>query len=552
LFFNWAAVPGGRFSNPPTSQSPIVGRHARENSKLKITFMKIKFTLVLIFVLSHCFTKAQLTQTDNWKDYIDYKVDTIAEGYRIVGEYKNHFKQGWWKVYNDNGLITKAFYQKGIAIQTEGVRDNVYYKIYSDDLDNKKYTFRRNEGKIFVQIEPNDKSKQNVGEEVWFSNRNEEILDTSFGLKKIDELNFVDRNDKKYNVSSSTLSITDHELIDEQITTNDEGNYIVIRKKYMLYNNRMISFENSKLKKYQDFSPVYTAFSSAKERYSLKSERKDIFIFNNGSSNNAVTYSVVIDNKPVLEGSINSSGMPQGIWNLYHFTYFDVQDEKRTAAFSATNLFEFSKIMQGDAPWINMYYFKDMFSLSLSDVANALTQEYLNKIEKDFSSINEPYLLTKYSTFTKSGTDLNLKDNLGYHLFQKLYYNEGKLTKGYQFTPDGKVYDSINFNKDEFGETITKNTTFKAFPEHPMAQAYQKQLVDGIKMLLNTATKYLEDKNQDEWKNTKCKYCNKSVDYSSSVIVDGITCGNTRYPGGGIFCSSKCRYDYEIGYCRNK
>ena len=26
LFFNWAAVPGSRFSNPPTSQSPTVGR----------------------------------------------------------------------------------------------------------------------------------------------------------------------------------------------------------------------------------------------------------------------------------------------------------------------------------------------------------------------------------------------------------------------------------------------------------------------------------------------------------------------------------------------
>jgi hypothetical protein len=25
LFFNWAAVPGGRISNSPTSQSPIVG-----------------------------------------------------------------------------------------------------------------------------------------------------------------------------------------------------------------------------------------------------------------------------------------------------------------------------------------------------------------------------------------------------------------------------------------------------------------------------------------------------------------------------------------------
>jgi hypothetical protein len=28
LFFNWAAVPGGRFSNTPTSQSPIVIGHA--------------------------------------------------------------------------------------------------------------------------------------------------------------------------------------------------------------------------------------------------------------------------------------------------------------------------------------------------------------------------------------------------------------------------------------------------------------------------------------------------------------------------------------------
>jgi hypothetical protein len=28
LFFNWAAVTGGRFSNPPTSQSPTVIRHA--------------------------------------------------------------------------------------------------------------------------------------------------------------------------------------------------------------------------------------------------------------------------------------------------------------------------------------------------------------------------------------------------------------------------------------------------------------------------------------------------------------------------------------------
>jgi hypothetical protein len=28
-YFNWAAVPGGRFSNSPTSQSPIVMHHVR-------------------------------------------------------------------------------------------------------------------------------------------------------------------------------------------------------------------------------------------------------------------------------------------------------------------------------------------------------------------------------------------------------------------------------------------------------------------------------------------------------------------------------------------
>ena len=30
-YFNWAAVPGRRFSNPPTSQSPIVGRNMRHS-----------------------------------------------------------------------------------------------------------------------------------------------------------------------------------------------------------------------------------------------------------------------------------------------------------------------------------------------------------------------------------------------------------------------------------------------------------------------------------------------------------------------------------------
>lgn len=515
--------------------------------------MKIRLAFILPFALFHLITKAQLGETDTWKDYIDYKVDTMVQGYRFVGEYRNHFKEGWWKVFKENELITKAFYKRDFTVQTEGKNDNIYYKIYNDDINNKKYIFNRDERNIFVQVIPVDASKPNNGEEAWFSNLNEKISDTSYGLKKLDEFTFIDRNDKKYNISSSIIKITDHDLINEQITTNNEGNYIFVRTKYKLYNNRMMSFQNNKVKQYQDFRPVYTEHSpGAKKRYSLKSVRKDVFTFDDGSSENAISYMVVIDNKPVLEGSINSSGLPTGIWNLYHFNFFDVQDEKRTAAFSAANLIEYSKIIQSDAPWINIYYFKDMLSVTSSDITNKLTQEYIDKIDKIFTSIDEPYLLSKYSTFTKSGNDLNLKDNLGYHLFQKLYYNDGKLTKGYLFTPNGKVYDSINLNKDEFGETITKNTAFKSFPEHAMAQAYQNQLVNGVRMLLTTATKYLEDKNKEEWKNTKCKHCNKSVDYNTAVIVDGITCGNIGYPGGGVFCSSKCRYEYEVGYCRNK
>ena len=38
-FFNWASVPGGRFSNPPTSQSPIVGGNAAGSLLLQRSFI---------------------------------------------------------------------------------------------------------------------------------------------------------------------------------------------------------------------------------------------------------------------------------------------------------------------------------------------------------------------------------------------------------------------------------------------------------------------------------------------------------------------------------
>jgi hypothetical protein len=50
-YLNWAAVPGGRISKPPTSQSPIVIRHAILKNEVSITF---SYFINLTKKLNHC------------------------------------------------------------------------------------------------------------------------------------------------------------------------------------------------------------------------------------------------------------------------------------------------------------------------------------------------------------------------------------------------------------------------------------------------------------------------------------------------------------------
>ncbi len=51
--------------------------------------------------------------------------------------------------------------------------------------------------------------------------------------------------------------------------------------------------------------------------------------------------------------------------------------------------------------------------------------------------------MKKYSTFTNTQNEIVPEDKTGYHLFQRLYFNEGDIIKGYQYSPDGKTYDSL-------------------------------------------------------------------------------------------------------------
>lgn len=516
--------------------------------------MKSKLLTLFLFVFAIP-AYSQLVETDKWKNYENQTVDSTVDGFRFKGTFVNSKREGYWLCYDQYGdLKQDGYFLRDTLLQLERIDGDDLSKNYLDYTKKIAYFTTENQNSITVLLTGITPGKENFFtlKEAWYSTSNRKIFDTTYGLKKLPDGKYCDRNNVIYEPNYSNVKITDHELTDEQIIIGNSGENIMKKKVYVLTTNRKMEFNNGQLKKFVLYWPVITSLNTPKPQYSFKSVRKDVIAINDTSSiKKTMFYEMIIDDKPVLKGSVNKNGSLEGQWDFYHFTYYDVQDDKRTAAFSLQKIFEFSNIVQGDAPLSNLFYFKDFPTSTLSDISViANTNEYLNKINKVFVAIDEPYLFTKYATYTRKDNEINLEDNLGYHLFQRLYFNDGNLVKGYSFTPDGKLYDSINWNKDEFGERITKNNAFKPYPEHPMAQAYQKQLVDGVKEFVNNVNSFLDKKNEQDWKNVRCKQCNKPVDKNTAIIVDGITCGNVGYPGGGIFCSNKCRFEYEEGYCR--
>jgi hypothetical protein len=97
-YFNWAAVPGGRISNPPTSQSPIVVRHTMR-----------KFIQLVLFLIS--FTQTTLGQTKY--EIRKFKISKIEQTIFL----KKHKR-----------IYTKFFDKGGELIKEIEVFTNPYFK----------------------------------------------------------------------------------------------------------------------------------------------------------------------------------------------------------------------------------------------------------------------------------------------------------------------------------------------------------------------------------------------------------------------------------------
>ena len=516
--------------------------------------MKIKTVLIIICYLIKSVAFCQEKDYLHWEGIPNHIVDTTVGSLKIKGMFKNLLRAGIW--FLSNGITeTNELYSNGKIIQNYETEGNAIKKQYMDLSSVKKYVMllEVKDGITYMTIDIVNFTSDliMISKERWYSTNFHLIKDTTYGLKKITDTTFIDKNNREYSVMYSNFKITEHELIDEQIVANNDESFSMKKTAY-----RLNSFRKMEYDKYENlntltvYNPVISLGDKTRLSYSLKSIKEDKFIINYNSIDNSINYQCKVDKNLVINGFFNKEGLAEGVWELFHFPYYNLEDVKETGAFSLKGLIEV-KLEQMSAPFSYERFIdlKNLYSKSSDEIAdlftNVGTREYL-------VGVNQPLTYTKYGTFSQIGEEISLEDKKGYYLFQNITFKDGKLNSGYIYTPDGQVYDSINLNKDDFGETLTKNTTFKAFPPHPLAQKVQDNLAKGLSLLLTEAYKQRQINNQQDWKNITCTQCNKQLTQSTAIVVDGIECNNVGYPGGGNFCSNKCRFDYETGYCRDK
>ena len=516
--------------------------------------MKIKIGLIIIFYLINSVAFCQEKDILHWDGIPNHKVDTTIGGLKINGAFKNSLKAGIW-FYSDGRTESKELYSNGESIQLQQIEGNVMKKNYIDFTSMKKYIMllEVKNGISYMTIDLlNLTSDFKVSSsETWYSGNLRLLKDTIYGLKKLTDTTLIDKNNTVYPIMFSNIVVKEHELIDQQIVANNDESFSMKKTVYILNFAKKMEFDkNDKFTSFIIYNPVNCSGDKSKLMYSLKSTREDRFIIENNSIFNHINYQCRIDKNLVINGFFNKEGLAEGEWNLFHFPYYNLEDQKETGAFSLIGLIDI-KTEQISAPYSfeGSIDLKNLYSKTSDQIADILTNvgtlEYL-------VGVNQPLKYTKYATFSQIGEDIGLEDKKGYYLFQNIKFKDGKLNSGYIYNPDGQVYDSINLNKDDFGESITKNETFKPFPAHPIAQKVQDNLVKGLNLLFTEAYKQRQVNNAQDWKNISCTQCNKLLTQSTAIVVEGIDCNNVRYPGGGNFCSNKCKFDYEKGYCRNK
>ena len=213
--------------------------------------------------------------------------------------------------------------------------------------------------------------------------------------------------------------------------------------------------------------------------------------------------------------------------------------------------------------------YKEKFVLTLLDVRNEneLNRSYCS----DFFSFSETFyefnffdkikIARQPLAFSVLGTfDPNTKqfcDKTGDYLYQKISFVENpkktdsEIQLAYQYLPNGKIFDSINIKKNDFGEQIGKSELFTMPFSKIYSQRFNKTFevsmakFDVLSLFYNT--------NESKKIEGYCSYCSKTFVNNQMGIITSM---EFKCPDKSIltdvlykFCSNLCYIGYQKALC---
>ena len=148
-------------------------------------------------------------------------------------------------------------------------------------------------------------------------------------------------------------------------------------------------------------------------------------------------------------------------------------------------------------------------------------------------------------------------DKTGDYLYQKIIFvenakkSDSEIQLAYQYLPNGKIFDSINIKKNDFGEQIGKSELFTMPFSKIYSQRFNKAFeesmakVDVLSLFYNT--------NESKKIEGYCSYCSKTFVNNQKGIITSMEfkCPNKNILTDVLykFCSNLCYIGYQKALC---
>ena len=398
------------------------------------------------------------------------------------------------------------------------------------------------------------------------SNRSSVINDQNINdvLKRKSWTTYSNNNNFELPYNYSNITVNDSSFVIERITDIENKKYMEI---YIL--DRMSYIKN--IYKDGEWDSSYSEhmiLSRLNEQSYMKSPsyaiNNPIIMKWKREDNENIHVDFHIDGKKLLEGNVDNNGNLKGWCNYYAVNvkqynkrYYDnLKPQTINGVLFSSNQLK------------SLTTFK--YCLSAMDVANSYNKENYNvnynlkfwdpkPFESIYLGIYPDFSPLAVSPLGKFYTPLKLfVDKTEDYLSQRAFFSTvgtseykgekyGTLKVLYQYLPNGQVYDSVNTNKNEFGEQLGKSN-LKPFPLGKDYMVLMKK----------------EQNDSEEWKYKMMQAMIKGLnicDHCSGVIITSKKIRTTEFkcPNGKnyllndilgrIFCSPKCYSEYQKAWC---